>query len=68
MRPKTQEEKITVRDSGIHGLGLFAADNIGANELLLIIEGELIDEQESLRREKEENNVYIFWNGKNYID
>lgn len=32
------------------------------------IKGEVIDGDECLRRENEEDNVYIFWNGDTYID
>ena len=34
----------------------------------MIISGELISEDECIRRENEEQNVYIFWNGDSYID
>jgi hypothetical protein len=34
----------------------------------MIISGEVISGDECERREEEENNVYIFWNGDNYID
>jgi hypothetical protein len=59
---------IEVKDSGIHGSGLFASTNIPVHSKIMIISGEVIDDNECVRREEEENNVYIFWNEKNYID
>lgn len=59
---------ILVKESDIHGNGIFAAQFIPEGTLILIIEGEVIDENECMRREDEEDNVYIFWNGDNYID
>ncbi|MGE5430544.1 MAG: SET domain-containing protein [Syntrophomonadaceae bacterium] len=59
---------IEVRNSGIHGNGLFAAGEIAPGELLFIIKGEVIDKDEALRRELEEDNVYIFYNGSSFID
>jgi hypothetical protein len=34
----------------------------------MLIKGEVISEEECIRREDDENNVYIFWNDINYID
>lgn len=59
---------ILVKESDIHGKGIFAAQFIPEGTLILIIEGEVINENECMRREDEEDNVYIFWNGDNYID
>jgi hypothetical protein len=59
---------ITVEVSPIDGKGLFTSVFIPAQTKILIIEGEVIDEKECLRRENEENNVYIFWNDDCYID
>lgn len=59
---------IEVRNSGIHGSGLFAVEDIAPGELLFIIKGEVIDGFEADRREVEEQNVYIFYNGDSYID
>lgn len=59
---------IEVRNSGIHGNGLFAIEDIAPGELVLIITGDVIDESEALRREKEDGNVYIFYNGDSFID
>ena len=62
------ENKLEVRDSSIHGRGIFTKSLIGEGEIICVIRGEVIDEAESIRREEEEGNVYIFFNGDNYID
>lgn len=62
------DDKVIVRNSDIHGSGIFAACIISPDELVMVITGEVIDEKECIRREEEDNNVYIFWNGDNYID
>ncbi|MFH0734736.1 MAG: SET domain-containing protein [bacterium] len=59
---------IKVKNSQIQGNGLFSSINIKKDSKILVIEGDVIDETECLRREKEEFNVYIFWNDNNYID
>ena len=59
---------VHVRQSGIHGKGLFASANILSGSIIMIIDGDVIDEDECVRREDEENNVYIFWNENYYID
>lgn len=59
---------LEVRHSVIHGHGIFAVEDIAPEELLFIIRGEVIDEDECGRREEEEGNVYIFYNGDSYID
>ncbi len=61
------EENIEVKQSNIHGKGLFTHKFIPKGQEIMIISGEVIDEKECIRRE-EENNVYIFWNGDSYID
>jgi len=63
-----QTDKVIVKDSEISGKGLFASQDILEGEEIMIIDGEVIDEDECVRRENEENNVYIFWNEINYID
>ncbi len=63
----TFETYIEVKSSNIHGKGLFTNKFIPMGKEIMIIRGEVIDEQECIRRE-EENNVYIFWNGDSYID
>jgi len=62
------EHAVVVKRSPIEGKGIFAKKNIPANELVMIIKGETITGKECERREEEENNVYIFWNGRYYID
>ncbi|HZW39018.1 MAG TPA: SET domain-containing protein [Ignavibacteriaceae bacterium] len=65
---KTLEEYIYVKDSEIHGYGIFTSIDIEAERKILVIKGEVINEEECIRRE-EEGNVYIFYNGDdNYID
>ncbi len=62
------EEYIIVNKSQIHGRGLFTTIDIPKDSLIMIISGEVISDDECVRREEEEENVYIFWNGDNYID
>jgi len=62
-------DDILVQASPINGQGLFAAEPYRADEALLIIDGEPIDETEALRRERAEANWYIYWNhGRDFID
>ena len=61
------ETFIEVKESGIHGRGLFTTIDISVGTKILIIAGEVITGDECERRE-ELGNVYIFWNGDNYID
>ncbi|HEX2868102.1 MAG TPA: SET domain-containing protein [Ignavibacteriales bacterium] len=68
MGNKDNSHLIEVRNSGIHGNGLFATEDIAPGELVLIVAGEVIDESEALRREAEDGNVYIFYNGDSFID
>ena len=62
------EDSVVVRDSKIHGKGIFSSGFIPKDELVMVISGDVIDGDECERREEEENNVYIFWNGDTYID
>jgi len=62
------ENKLYVKESGIHGLGIFTSVAIKTGEEIIVIKGEVISEEECIRREEDENNVYIFWNGDTYID
>lgn len=63
------EQSIIVRESEIHGKGLFSSVFIPAGEQIMLIKGEMISGDECERRENEEDNVYIFWNGDDcYID
>lgn len=59
---------LEAKDSELHGKGLFTTIDIKEGEIICVIEGEVIDGNECERREEEENNVYIFWNGDYYID
>lgn len=61
-------KKVIVKESVISGKGLFTQQDIAKGETIMLINGEVIDENECIRREEEENNVYIFWNETNYID
>ncbi|MDZ7763863.1 MAG: SET domain-containing protein [Melioribacteraceae bacterium] len=65
---KDFEEFVVVKDSKIHGKGIFATGFIPQGELVMVVSGDVIDEDECVRRENEEDNVYIFWNGDTYID
>ncbi|MCE1188111.1 MAG: SET domain-containing protein [Ignavibacteria bacterium] len=62
------EPFLYVRESEIEGKGLFTSVAIPEGSVFFEITGEIIDEAECVRREDEENNVYIFWNGDHYID
>lgn len=60
---------LDVRPSPIAGLGVFTAKPCKAGERLLIIAGEVIDEDECDRREVEENNCVIYYlDDAHYID
>ncbi len=65
---KTNEKYIFIKNSDVHGLGLFTSIDIPKGTKIMVISGEVISEEECIRREEEENNVYIFWNDTNYID
>jgi SET domain-containing protein len=62
------EHAVKVKNSPIEGKGIFASKNIPMDELVMIIRGETITGKECERREEEDNNVYIFYNGRYYID
>ena len=60
---------LEVRPSPIAGRGLFTTKACRAGERLLIIAGEVIDEDECDRREVEENNCVIYvLDDDHYID
>lgn len=61
------DKYVEVRYSDIHGNGIFATKFIPKDKFIMIICGDVIDENECMKRE-EQGNVYIFWNGDNYID
>ena len=62
------EKLLEAKDSLIHGMGVFTTVDIPADAIIMRIVGDVIGEEECIRREEEENNVYIFWNGESYID
>jgi uncharacterized protein len=62
------EKTIYTKESEIHGMGIFASADISEGTKIMVISGEVISGDECERREEEENNVYIFWNGDTYID
>ncbi len=58
-----------VDESEIHGTGLFTLAGIRKDQIIMEIKGELIDGNECVRREDEDNNVYIFYKDEDeYID
>lgn len=59
---------ITVKDSLLHGKGIFSTKNILEGQIITQIKGEMISAEECIKRE-EEGNVYIFWKEDDlYID
>lgn len=69
MRTDAFNDHIYVTRSKIHGSGIFTSVNLSKGTTILQITGEVITGNECERREEEENNVYIFWNGDDcYID
>ena len=67
MNTHTIENNIYVKNSVIHGSGLFSAVDIPKGQMIMVICGDVISGEECELREAE-GNVYIFWNGDNYID
>ena len=66
---KVFEKFVFVKESDIHGKGIFISTKVPKGKELLEIKGDVIDGDECERREEEEDNVYIFWNGDDcYID
>jgi len=61
------EKFIIVKPSEIHGYGIFTTIDIPKGCEVLLIIGEVISEEECIKRE-EIGNVYIFWNENSYID
>lgn len=61
-------DNLTVKDSSVHGMGLFSNVDHKEGQLITIINGELINGDECVRRE-DEGNVYIFYKDEDeYID
>jgi len=62
------ENILAVKESPLHGKGLFASIDFKDGQSIAIINGELINADECVRRE-DEGNVYIFYkNDDEYID
>ena len=61
-------DNLIVKDSSVHGMGLFTTTEHKEGQIISIIKGELINADECVRRE-DEGNVYIFYKDENeYID
>lgn len=59
---------LTVKDSSVHGMGLFSTIEHKEGQIITIISGELINGEECVKRE-DEGNVYIFYKDEDeYID
>jgi uncharacterized protein len=59
---------LMVKDSSVHGMGLFSTIEHKEGQLITIISGELINGDECVKRE-DEGNVYIFYKDEDeYID
>lgn len=65
---KHYHRHLFVQESPIEGKGLYCAASVLEDEIIMKIEGEIISGDECERRENEEDNVYIFWNGDEYVD
>ena len=66
---KAYEKFVLVKESEIHGKGIFISTKVSKGKKIMDIKGDVIDGDECERREEEEDNVYIFWNGDDcYID
>jgi hypothetical protein len=64
----TNKELLFVKESELHGMGLFSQNYFSSGEIITKISGEIIDADECVRRELD-GNVYIFWKSDNeYID
>lgn len=61
-------DNLLVKDSSVHGMGLFTTVDHKEGQIITIIRGELINADECVKRE-DEGNVYIFYKDENeYID
>jgi len=66
---KDYERFVFVKESDIHGKGISISTQVPKGKKIMDIKGDIIDGDECERREEEEDNVYIFWNGDDcYID
>ena len=53
-------DNLAVKDSSVHGMGLFSTIDHKEGQVITIIRGEHINADECVRRE-DEGNVYIFY-------
>lgn len=61
-------DNLTVKDSPVHGMGLFSNIDHEEGQVITIISGEHINADECVKRE-DEGNVYIFYKDEDeYID
>lgn len=59
---------LAVKDSSVHGFGIFSTTEFKEGQVITIISGEFINGDECMRRE-DEGNVYIFYKSDDeYID
>lgn len=59
---------LEVKESAVHGKGLFAKESLNDGQRIIEINGDVINADECVRRENE-GNVYIFWKDDDiYID
>jgi SET domain-containing protein len=59
---------LEIKESSVHGKGLFAKENLNDGQKIIEIQGDVINADECVRRENE-GNVYIFWQDDDiYID
>ncbi len=61
-------ENLIVKDSSVHGMGLFPTIDLKEGQVITVIKGEHINADECIKRE-DEGNVYIFYKDEDeYID
>lgn len=61
-------DNLAVKDSSVHGMGLFSTIDHKEGQIITIISGEMINADECVKRE-DEGNVYIFYKDEDeYID
>lgn len=68
MFPSSLSDILTVKNSLLHGKGLFSTKIVPSGDTITKIEGEMISADECVKREQE-GNVYIFWKEDDlYVD
>lgn len=61
INPKFTRFKLILRDSGIHGLGVYAGETIPANRKVIEYTGERISRRETKRRSHlQDKQIYLF--------